>query len=118
MNYSPVLDIKRFEEGHAIGDRCYGENKKDVSKYGIEFMKEMSEQGVLPVVKHFPGHGATKEDSHFTLPIIQKSYKELEKRDTIPFEEAIKNGADAMLVGHLVIPKITKTKNQKIVSNH
>ena len=54
MNYSPVLDIKNFKESHAIGDRCYGENKEDVSKYGIEFMKELSKKGVLPVEKHFP----------------------------------------------------------------
>lgn len=108
MNYAPVLDIKRFEEDHAIGDRCYGGNKKDVSKYGIEFMKEMSEQGVIPVVKHFPGHGATTKDSHISLPIIRKSKEELEIDDMFPFKQAIKNGADGIMVGHILIKDIDK----------
>lgn len=122
MNYSPVLDIKRFEEGHAIGDRCYGENKKDVSKYGIEFMKEMSEQGVLPVVKHFPGHGATTKDSHMSLPIVRKSKEELEIDDMVPFKQAIKNGADGIMVGHILIKDIDKrhpaSLSKKIVDKY
>jgi len=108
MNYAPVLDIKRFDEDHAIGDRCYGGNKKDVSKYGVEFMKEMSEQGVLPVVKHFPGHGATTKDSHISLPVVRKSREELEIDDMVPFKQAIKNGADGIMVGHILIKNIDK----------
>lgn len=108
MNYAPVLDIKRFDEDHAIGDRCFGGNKEDVFKYGVEFMKEMSKQGVLPVVKHFPGHGSTTKDSHISLPVVRKSKKELEKDDMYPFEEAIKNGADGIMVGHILIKDIDK----------
>lgn len=108
MDYAPVLDIKRFEEGHAIGDRCYGENKKDVSKYGVEFMKEMSEQGVLSVVKHFPGHGATRKDSHISLPIVRKSKEELEIDDMVPFKQAIKNGVDGIMVSHILIKDMDK----------
>ena len=54
MDYAPTLDIMRFKENHAIGDRCYGKNKEDVSKYGIEVMKQMQENGTIPVIKHFP----------------------------------------------------------------
>ncbi len=107
MNFAPVLDLKNFRDKHAIGDRAYSNNKDIVSKDGITFMKQLQEKKVISVIKHFPGHGSTKQDSHYTLPIIQKSYKELEQEDIIPFERAIKNGADAILVGHLVIPKIT-----------
>lgn len=108
MNYAPVLDIKRFDEDHAIGDRCYGGNKNDVSKYGIEFMKEMSKQGVLPVVKHFPGHGSTTKDSHISLPVVRKSKEELEVDDMYPFKQAIKNEADGIMVGHILIKDIDK----------
>lgn len=108
MNYSPVLDIKNFKAKHAIGDRCYGENKEDVSKYGIEFMKELSKGGVLPVVKHFPGHGATTKDSHFILPIVKKAKEELENEDIEPFKEAIKNEVDAIMVGHILVKDIDK----------
>ncbi len=108
MNFAPVLDLKNFGDKHAIGDRAYSNNIDIVSKDGITFMKQLQEKNIISVIKHFPGHGSTKQDSHYTLPIIQKSYKEIEQEDIIPFERAIKNGADAILVGHLVIPKITK----------
>lgn len=108
MNYSPVLDIKNFNEKHAIGDRCYGENEENVSKYGIEFMKELSKGGVLPVVKHFPGHGATKQDSHMTLPVVKKSKEKLENEDMIPFKNAIQNEAEAIMIGHILVKDIDK----------
>lgn len=107
LNFAPVLDIKRFENNHAIGDRCYGENKENVAKYGMAFMKRLQEQGIVSVIKHFPGHGATKRDSHYFLPIIKKKMEYLEKEDMYPFEQAIKNGADAILVGHLFIKNVT-----------
>lgn len=108
MNYSPVLDIKKFKENHAIGDRCFGENKEEVSKYGIEFMKELSKKGVLPVEKHFPGHGATIQDSHIMLPIITKSKNDLENEHIEPFKNAIQNGAEAIMVGHILAKDIDK----------
>lgn len=107
INFAPVLDIKRFEDKHALGDRCYGENKEDVTKHGIEVMKNLQNQGVIAVIKHFPGHGATKQDSHAFLPLIAKKMEKLEKEDMYPFEQAIKCGADAILVGHLVIRNVT-----------
>lgn len=107
LNFAPVLDIKRFEDKHAIGDRCYGDNKEDVVKYGIAVMKKMQEQGILPAIKHFPGHGATKQDSHYLLPVIKKKIEYIEKEDMYPFEKAMKEGADAILVGHLLIKNVT-----------
>ena len=107
MNFAPVLDIKRFKDNHAIGDRAYSENPKEVSKYGIEYMKALQEHKVISIIKHFPGHGATKEDSHFILPKIVYDIEELESEDMQPFKTAIENKADGILIGHLRIPKIT-----------
>ena len=108
MDYAPILDIRRFEEKHAIGDRCYGENKEDVEKYAIEVMKKIQQNNVISVVKHFPGHGLTKKDSHFRIPKIKEKIELLEKEDMKPFEAAIKNGADALMVGHLIIKDVDK----------
>lgn len=115
MNYAPVLDIQRFENSHAIGDRCYGKNAEDVSKNGIEIMKELSKGGIIPVVKHFPGHGSTTKDSHFFLPVIHKSLEELEKEDIIPFKRAIGQNAEAIMVGHLMV-KDVDSKNPASLS--
>ncbi len=106
MNYSPVLDIQRFENGHAIGDRCYGKNAEDVSKNGIAVMKELSRSGIIPAIKHFPGHGSTTKDSHFFLPVIDKNFKEMENEDIIPFKRAIGQNAEVIMVGHLMIKNI------------
>ena len=107
LNYAPVLDIRRFEDdNHAIGNRCYGFNKEDVSKYGIVAMKQMQENKIIPAVKHFPGHGATMKDSHFTLPIVDKTKEDLENDDMVPFKNAIDEGAAAIMVGHIIIKDI------------
>ena len=107
LDFAPVLDIKRFDDKHPIGDRCYGNNKDDVAKYGVLAMQELQKSGIISVIKHFPGHGVTKVDSHRFLPISKRSMKQIEKEDLYPFLQAIKNNADALLVGHIVIKEIT-----------
>ena len=103
MNFAPVLDIQRFDDNHPIGDRCYGKDAVQVSKNGIAVMKSLSEGKVIPVVKHFPGHGATTKDSHWRLPKINDSLEKLEHDDIVPFKDAIEAGADAIMVGHLKV---------------
>lgn len=122
MNYSPVLDIQRFENGHAIGDRCYGKTAEDVSRNGITIMKELSTGGIIPVVKHFPGHGSTNKDSHFFLPIITKNINDLENEDIIPFKKAIGQNAEVIMVGHLMIKDVDRKNpaslSKKIINDY
>ena len=107
LNFAPVLDIKRFENTQAIGDRAFSEDFNIVTKCGLIYMDNMKKHNIVPVIKHYPGHGATKKDSHFTLPVIDDSDKKLEKEDLVPFKKAIENNADAILVGHLRIKNVT-----------
>lgn len=102
MNFAPVLDIVRNEKSKAIGNRSYGNDFKTVIKYGMPFMQEMKNNNIISVVKHFPGHGATNRDSHFILPKI-KNVDSLKNEDIKPFEQAIKDNVDAIMVGHLVL---------------
>ena len=109
MNFSPVLDIKRFKNKHAIGDRCFSDNKEDVIKYGLETMKQLTNNNVISVVKHFPGHGLTEKDSHIFLPVVNKSLEQIENEDVVPFKKAIEHDVDAIMVGHIIINAISKT---------
>ena len=122
MDYAPTLDIKRFGEQHPIGNRCYGENKEDVSKYGIEVMKQIQKNGVISVIKHFPGHGSTQKDSHFTIPKLTQKIEQLEKDDMQPFENAIKQGVDAIMIGHLMVKDVDAiypaSLSKKIISKY
>lgn len=107
LNFAPVLDIKRFPDNHAIGDRAFSENIDEVAEYGIEYMKKLQENQVVSVIKHFPGHGTTNSDSHFKIPKIKEKINDIEDKDMKPFKKAIENGADAVLVGHMRIKDIT-----------
>ncbi len=107
FNFAPVLDIKRFGNTQAIGDRAFSSDVDIVSKCGIIYMNKMKKHHIVPAIKHYPGHGATKKDSHFTLPAIEESKKNLENEDLLPFKRAIECGADVLLVGHLRIKKVT-----------
>ena len=107
MDFAPVLDIKRFSDNHAIGDRAFSENIEEVSKYGLEYIQALQEKGIIAIAKHFPGHGATKTDSHFRLPKIDEEIETLEKEDMQPFKKAMEHKVDGVLIGHLKIAKVT-----------
>ena len=106
VNFAPVLDIKRFDDKHAIGDRCFGESYEEVIKNTLPYIKEFQKKNIISVIKHFPGHGATSINSHYFLPMIWNT-KRLKNEDIIPFKEAIKNDCDAIMAGHFLIPKFS-----------
>ena len=107
MDFAPVLDIYSNPENTVIGDRAFGSTAELVSNMALSFSQGLESTGVISVYKHFPGHGDTYEDSHNTLPIITKTKEELMELELIPFKDAIENGADVIMVGHLAIPSIT-----------
>lgn len=106
MNFAPVLDIYNESDSKVLYKRCFSNNLETVSNYGISFMNQVKQNNVIPVVKHFPGHGASSKDSHVLLPYIT-NYNEVLNKHIKPFEEAIKNNCDAIMIGHLIIRKLT-----------
>jgi len=106
MNFAPVLDINSNPNNPVIGDRSFGENPEIVSKLGVQAMKGMQSEGIIPVVKHFPGHGDTSTDSHTTLPRVENDMERLKNFELIPFREAIDNGVDAVMVAHILLSEI------------
>ncbi len=120
MNFAPVLDIYKYDLNTAIGNRSYGRNKEDVIKYGLPFALEMQKNKIVSVVKHFPGHGNTKKDSHVLIPRI-KEIDEMEKNDMEVFKEAIKMGVDSIMVGHLSLKGFgfkPASINKKIINKY
>lgn len=108
LDFAPVLDINSNPNNPVIGDRSFGNNLEIVSKLGIETMKGIQSQKVIPTIKHFPGHGDTAVDSHLELPIVNKTLKELMKLELIPFKRAMDEGAEVVMVAHMLIPKLDK----------
>ncbi|MEW9700304.1 beta-N-acetylhexosaminidase [Paenibacillus sp. SI8] len=106
VDFAPVLDINSNPKNPVIGERSYGANASIVSRMGIQTMKGLRDQHVMPVVKHFPGHGDTSVDSHVGLPIVQHDVTRLRKLELVPFAEAIKNQAEAVMVAHILLPTV------------
>lgn len=106
MNFAPVLDINSNPKNPVIGNRSFGSEAALVSELGVATMRGIRDGGVIPVVKHFPGHGDTAEDSHLGLPTVNNDLNRLESFELIPFKNAIENGADCIMVAHILLPKI------------
>lgn len=106
MNFAPILDINSNPQNPVIGERAFGADKELVSKLGIQTMKGIQSQGVISVVKHFPGHGDTSVDSHVGLPRVDHGLDRLREFELVPFTRAIENGADAVMVAHILFPQI------------
>lgn len=110
MNFAPVLDINSNPDNPVIGDRSFGSTAGIVTPLGIAEMKGIAEAGVIPVVKHFPGHGDTSVDSHLELPVVNKTAAGLAKLEWLPFQAAIQEQADAVMVAHILYPKLDPDK--------
>lgn len=106
MDYYPVLDVDSNPANPVIGDRAYGVDAASVIRMAIPAMKGMQERQIVPVVKHFPGHGDTSVDSHIGLPVVPHDKERLRRVELAPFAEAVRSGADAVMVGHLLLPKL------------
>jgi len=122
MNFAPVIDVYSNPKNTVIGTRSFGSNAEVVTKMGLALSKGLKDNNIIPVYKHFPGHGNTETDSHVDLPIVNKSKEELLKEELIPFKEAIANGAEVIMIGHLAIPSITNSYipaslSKKIITN-
>ena len=106
INFSPVLDVNSNPNNPIIGVRSFGSNPENVTRMGMSLINGFQAAGILSVVKHFPGHGDTAKDSHYEVPVVKSTYKELEKVHLAPFKQAVKNGVDGIMTGHVIYPAL------------
>src|SRR5881409_938103 len=98
---APVLDCLLNPANTVIGDRAFGTTPDVVAACGVAFVETMLSQGLIPVAKHFPGHGRTSIDSHLALPDVDATIDELERWDLVPFRAALGAGCPAVMVAHV-----------------
>lgn len=104
MNFAPVLDVNSNSRNPVIGDRSFGSDPTQVAQLGISTMHGMMDNGIISVVKHFPGHGDTVVDSHKALPKVETTLETLRSVELVPFQKAIEEGADVVMVAHILFP--------------
>ena len=102
MDYAPVLDINTNPDNPIIGKRAFSDEPEWASKLGVAFLGGFQEAGVLAVGKHFPGHGDTSQDSHLTLPHVDRDRATLEQVELQPFKTAIQNGLKVIMTAHVI----------------
>ena len=117
MDFAPSLDIWSNPDNTVIGDRAFGNDWEWTAFFGMSAVESMEEQGgVIPVVKHFPGHGDTLVDSHVALPVVDKSLEELWQSELVPFNMTLNQedyfgaqagpSAPAVMVAHILLSQV------------
>ena len=106
MNLAPVLDLYGRADSTVIGDRSLGADPEKVGRLGIAYLKGARQAEIIPVIKHFPGHGSSTVDSHGHLPVVDIPEEQLLERDFLPFEMAVKAGAEALMTAHVLYPQV------------
>lgn len=122
FNFAPSIDINSNPRNPVINSRAFGEDIINVSKKGTAYMNGMQDMGVLACAKHFPGHGDTDQDSHYTLPVIKLSKQSIDSIHLTPFKYLFEQGVKSVMVGHLhipaldTIPGISSSMSKKVIN--
>lgn len=103
---APVIDVNNNANNPVIGTRSFGDDADMVAEFGSAFIKGVTGSKTIACAKHFPGHGDTGEDSHYGLPVIDKSLDELRALELEPFQAAIDGGVDMIMTAHILFPRI------------
>jgi beta-N-acetylhexosaminidase len=109
MDFAPTADVYTNPEASVIGPRSFGSDPGTAGLLSAAYARGMTDAGVLPTAKHFPGHGSADQDSHGHLPKIDVSLRQLLDRDLIPYRILVREGIPAIMTGHLAFPQIVGT---------
>ncbi|MBI4613353.1 MAG: hypothetical protein HY720_07050 [Planctomycetes bacterium] len=102
--YAPVADVNTEPENPIVSTRAYGDDPTRVAPFVAAAVRGIQEEGLAATAKHFPGHGATRADSHIELPVDPRGKAEIERTDLPAFEAAIREGVLSVMVAHVAYP--------------
>lgn len=111
FNFAPVIDVNTNPLNPIIGNRSFGEDKIMVADRASALVKGIQSEGVFATGKHFPGHGDTAVDSHYSLPYLPFTKERLEDIEFYPYRRLFNEGLASIMVAHLNVPSLEPTKN-------
>ena len=106
VDFAPDADVLTNQDNSVIGSRSFGDDPSRVTEYASAYSRGLKSKGVLSTFKHFPGHGATTDDTHKGFAYTDKNLEELRKRELVPFASAQAEGVDFVMVSHISVPGI------------
>jgi beta-glucosidase-like glycosyl hydrolase len=107
LDFAPSADVNTADDNPIIGTRAFGSDPELVARHTTAAVNGLQEAGVAACAKHFPGHGATSQDSHLEVPAIDADLSLLERREMVPFRAAIAAGVQSIMTAHIRIPALT-----------
>ncbi|MDE2573337.1 MAG: beta-N-acetylhexosaminidase [bacterium] len=106
LDFAPVLDVVSDPRNTVIGARSFGDDPERVARLGLAVARGLEAGGVAAVAKHFPGHGATADDSHLGMPVLDAPAATLRARDLLPFRRAVEQGIAGIMTAHVRVPAL------------
>src|SRR6266508_2626022 len=106
LNLAPCADVNVAAANPVIGVRSFGSDPALVARHAVAAVNGLQSVGVAACVKHYPGHGATADDSHMGLPVIADDVESLKRRELVPFAAAVHAGAAAIMTAHIVVAAV------------
>lgn len=108
VNFAPSVDVNSNPENPVINVRSFGESAQQVARLGQVMVKGMQQQGVAAAIKHFPGHGDTRTDSHTGLPVVRHSKQQVYAQDLLPFRHIIQSDTPPLMImtAHIQYPAL------------
>ncbi|WP_051751317.1 glycoside hydrolase family 3 protein [Streptosporangium amethystogenes] len=107
LDMAPSADVNTAEDNPVIGTRSFGAQAALVARHTVAAVHGLQSAGVAACVKHFPGHGATRQDSHLEVPLVDASAELLRERELVPFRAAIEAGTRSIMTAHVRVPAVT-----------
>lgn len=104
LSFAPVVDLGRGNL--AIGNRAFSTEPEIVSEFTRAYVRGMHAAGMAATIKHFPGHGTVREDTHFDVAVDQRTLDELRATDLVPFAAGIAANAEAVMLAHVTYPQV------------
>ena len=105
LDFAPDADVNTNPDNPVIGTRAFSSDAQTAADMVGAAAGGLREEGILPTLKHFPGHGDTAEDSHTSLAVSYKSLEELQACEFLPFQAD--SGVQAVMIGHIAVPNVT-----------
>ncbi|MDP4153008.1 MAG: beta-N-acetylhexosaminidase [Bacillota bacterium] len=110
MNLAPVLDVNSNPNNPVIGVRSYSDDPQKVAELASGYIRGIQSEAVIATGKHFPGHGDTSLDSHYSLPSVNRCLESIKNTELVPFRRAIECGIGAIMTSHILFPAIEPEK--------
>ncbi|MEV0590993.1 glycoside hydrolase family 3 protein [Nonomuraea cavernae] len=107
LDMAPDADVNTEADNPVIGTRSFGDEPALVARHTVAAVRGLQSVNVAACVKHFPGHGATRVDSHLAIPVVDVTPEVLRERELVPFRAAVEAGTRSIMTAHVAVPSLT-----------